>query len=84
MPVIDIAHQHLLTARALHQNKKQEGKAKFETLDWSGIVAGTRVAAGLDGFDSQKVVPPESRTIPSYAHSTTILACQHRPRRLEL
>jgi hypothetical protein len=24
-------------------------------LDWSGIIAGARVAAGLDGLDSQKV-----------------------------
>ncbi|KAG6845375.1 hypothetical protein H0H87_010484 [Tephrocybe sp. NHM501043] len=54
MPAIDVAHQHLLTARAIHQSKKQEGKAEFETLDWSGIVAGTRVAAGLDGLDSKK------------------------------
>ncbi|KNZ80621.1 hypothetical protein J132_04863 [Termitomyces sp. J132] len=55
MPVIDVAHQHLLTARAIHQSMKQEGKAVYETLDWSGIVAGTRVAAGLDGLDSRKV-----------------------------
>jgi len=55
MPVIDIAHQHLLTARAIHQSQKQECKAKFDTLDWSGMVAGVRVAAGLDGLDSQQV-----------------------------
>lgn len=55
MPVVDTAHQHLLTARAIHTSHKQEGKAVFDTLDWSGIIAGTRVAAGLDGFDSQKV-----------------------------
>lgn len=54
MPVVDTAHQHLLTARAIHTSHKQEGKAGFDTLDWSGIIAGTRVAAGLDGFDSQK------------------------------
>ncbi|KAG6895085.1 hypothetical protein C0992_003211 [Termitomyces sp. T32_za158] len=54
MPAIDVAHQHLLTARAIHQSMKQEGKAVYETLDWSGIVAGTRVAAGLDGLDSNK------------------------------
>lgn len=57
MPAIDVAHQHLLTARAIHQSMKQEGKAVYETLDWSGIVAGTRVAAGLDGLDSNKVIP---------------------------
>ncbi|PFH52283.1 hypothetical protein AMATHDRAFT_57330 [Amanita thiersii Skay4041] len=54
MPITDIAHQHLLTARALHKSDKQKGKAKFETLDWSGLLAGTRVAAGLNGFDSTK------------------------------
>jgi hypothetical protein len=55
MPAFDIAYQHLITARALHTAQKSEGKQVFETLDWSGIVAGTRVAAGLDGFDSAKV-----------------------------
>ncbi|KAJ7597428.1 NAD-P-binding protein [Mycena floridula] len=52
MPAIDIAHQHLITARALHEKNKLQGKEVVETLDWSGLVAGTRVAAGLDGFDS--------------------------------
>ena len=51
----DTAHQHLLTARALHDSKKIRGQQVFETLDWSSIVAGTRVASGLDGFDSKKV-----------------------------
>jgi len=54
MPAIDVAHQHLLSARALHQNQLQAGTAAFQNLDWSGIIAGVRVAAGLDGFDSQK------------------------------
>jgi len=52
MPVIDIAHQHLITARAIHEAKKLEGKEVYETLDWSGIIAGTRVAAGLNAFDN--------------------------------
>ena len=51
----DTAHQHLLTARALHAAKRAAGEPVFETLDWSSLVAGTRVAAGLDGFDSTKV-----------------------------
>lgn len=55
MPAIDIAHQHLLTARAIHAANKQAGIAIYDTLDWSGIIAGARVAAGLDGLDSQKV-----------------------------
>jgi hypothetical protein len=55
MPAIDVAHQHLLTARALHTAQKLEGKQEFEVLDWTAIVAGCRVGAGLDGLDSAKV-----------------------------
>lgn len=55
MPVIDAAHGHLLTARALNGNLQRKGTSRFETLDWSALIAGTRVAAGLDGFDSSKV-----------------------------
>ncbi|EKM61550.1 uncharacterized protein PHACADRAFT_248231 [Phanerochaete carnosa HHB-10118-sp] len=54
MPALDSAHQHLLTARALHDSKKLRGDSVFETLDWSSLVAGTRVASALDGFDSKK------------------------------
>lgn len=61
MPVIDSAHGHLLTARALHNNQKRKGTAQFGTLDWSAVIAGTRVAAGLDGFDSDKVSRPGTR-----------------------
>lgn len=64
MPVIDIAHQHLITARALHTAQKAEGKHHFETLDVSGLVAGARVAAGLDGFDSAKV--SNQSNVPCY------------------
>ncbi|KAF8588911.1 NAD-P-binding protein [Ramaria rubella] len=52
MPVIDIAHQHLLTAKAIHEAQGVE--TKYPVLDWSALVAGNRVAAGLDGFDSSK------------------------------
>jgi hypothetical protein len=54
MPVTDTAYQHLLTARALHSAQTVNGNQQFDTLDWSALVAGTRVAAGLDGFDSRK------------------------------
>jgi len=54
MAALDIAHQHLLTARSLHIEQKKKGTQVFDTLDWSSLVAGTRVAAGLDGFDSAK------------------------------
>lgn len=52
MPIVDIAHQHLLTARAIHAKQTAEGTAKHEVLDWSALVAGSRVAAGLPGLDS--------------------------------
>jgi hypothetical protein len=54
MPALDTAYQHLLTARALHSTQVLGGKQKFGILDCSAIVAATRVAAGLDGFDSGK------------------------------
>jgi len=54
MPALDSAHQHLLTARALHTAQGLRGEQVFQVLDWSSLVAGTRVAAGLDGFDSAK------------------------------
>ena len=55
LPAIDVAYQHLLTARALHRSAQQAGTTNLEVLDWSGMVAGARVAAGLDAFDSTKV-----------------------------
>ncbi|RXW11665.1 hypothetical protein EST38_g14189 [Candolleomyces aberdarensis] len=54
MPAIDVAHQHLITARAIHLKEKNEGKEVVSTLGWSGIIAGTRAGAGLDGFDRNK------------------------------
>ncbi|THH26608.1 hypothetical protein EUX98_g7577 [Antrodiella citrinella] len=62
MPSLDSAHQHLLTARAIHAAKSLRGEDVFATLDWSSLVAGTRVAAGLDPFDSamhDKVIPED-------------------------
>ena len=55
MPAIDVAHQHLITARALHTKDKMEGKAAVNVLDWSGIIAGARAGAGLSGFDRSQV-----------------------------
>ncbi|KAL1748956.1 NAD binding domain of 6-phosphogluconate dehydrogenase-domain-containing protein [Schizophyllum fasciatum] len=54
LPAIDVAYQHLLTARALHRSAQQAGTTNLDVLDWSGMVAGARVAAGLDAFDSTK------------------------------
>jgi hypothetical protein len=55
MPAIDNAHHHLLTARALHEAQARTGTTSFPVLDWSALIAGTRVAAGLDAFDGAKV-----------------------------
>ncbi|KAH9938436.1 uncharacterized protein B0H18DRAFT_1081104 [Fomitopsis serialis] len=52
MPMIDAAHNYRLTARAIHQEQKKRGEQEFDILDWSGLVAGTRVAAGMDAFSS--------------------------------
>lgn len=55
MPAIDTAHHNLLTARALHTAQARTGTTSFPVLDWSALIAGTRVAAGLDAFDGGKV-----------------------------
>ncbi|KAF8594646.1 NAD(P)-binding protein [Ceratobasidium sp. AG-I] len=47
MPIITTARDHMLTARA--QEKKP-----FKSLDWSALVSGNRLAAGLDAFDHRK------------------------------
>ncbi|KAI0275267.1 NAD-P-binding protein [Gloeopeniophorella convolvens] len=60
MPAVDTAYNHLLAARAIHQAQARTGSTEFPVLDWSALVAGTRVAAGLDAFDGEKhggVVP---------------------------
>jgi hypothetical protein len=54
MPAIDTAHHNLLTARALHAAQARTGSTSFPVLDWSALIAGTRVAAGLDAFDCAK------------------------------
>ena len=55
MPVVDIAHQHMLTARAGHISDTLQGTAKYETLDWSALVSGVRVTAGLAATGSGSV-----------------------------
>jgi len=50
MPVIDVAHQHFLTARAAHLAQQAKGESEFEVIDWSSLVAGSRLAAGMDAF----------------------------------
>ncbi|KAF9515880.1 hypothetical protein BS47DRAFT_1341483 [Hydnum rufescens UP504] len=54
VPTVDIAHQHLVTARALETSALSPSKPPFEILDWSALVSALRIAAGLPGFDSAK------------------------------
>jgi hypothetical protein len=74
MPVIDIAHQHMLTARAGHTSKKLQGTSKYETLDWSALVSGVRVAAGLAATGSGSVRHRQPQftvcRLPDCHHST--------------
>ena len=55
MPTVDTAHRNMLTARAIHANTKAAGVESYDLLDWSALIAGPRVAAGLDGLNSGKV-----------------------------
>jgi len=47
IPVIDLAHQHLITSRANGGVEK----------DWSSLVSGPRLAAGLKPFDGTPLGP---------------------------
>ncbi|KAF8140492.1 NAD(P)-binding protein [Boletus edulis] len=60
MPAVDIAHQRMITARSIHQEQKLAGTHKWDIIDWSALIAGSRVAAGMDPFDSNK----NTRVIP--------------------
>lgn len=53
-PAVENAFQHMLTARALHEAQERTGTTSFPVLDWSALIAGTRVAAGLDGLEGAK------------------------------
>jgi len=63
MPAVDIAHQRMITARSIHQEQKQAGAHKWEVIDWSAMIAGSRVATGMNPFDSNvestHVIPEE-------------------------
>jgi len=56
MPALDTAHHNLLTAHALHTAQARPGSTSFPVLDWSALIAGTCVTAGLDTFDSGTVL----------------------------
>ncbi|KAK4050930.1 hypothetical protein OIO90_004906 [Microbotryomycetes sp. JL221] len=50
VPVIDVAHRHLITARALG----------FQNKDWSVLVAGPRQAAGLSALTGKIPTPHDT------------------------
>ena len=53
-PAVENAFHHMLTARALHTAQERTGTTSFPVLDWSALIAGNRVAAGLDAFGETK------------------------------
>lgn len=55
MPAVDTAHQRMITARSIHQEQKLAGTHKWDIIDWSALIAGSRVAAGMDPFESNQV-----------------------------
>ncbi|EIW86945.1 NAD(P)-binding protein [Coniophora puteana RWD-64-598 SS2] len=57
MPAVDVAHQRMIAARAIFEAQKAAGTNKWDIIDWSALIAGSRVAAGLDPFDSSKGKP---------------------------
>ncbi|KAF8846141.1 NAD-P-binding protein [Paxillus ammoniavirescens] len=54
MPGVDIAHQRMVTARSIHQEQTIAGTHKWDVMDCSAMIAGSRVAAGLNPFDNSK------------------------------
>lgn len=52
MPTIDIAHQSLVTARSIHEHRKQTGSNRWDILDCSALIVSRRVSAGLEPFES--------------------------------
>ncbi|KAG9314152.1 NAD(P)-binding protein [Chiua virens] len=54
MPAVDIAHQRMITARSIHKEQKSAGTHKWDVIDWSAMIAGSRVAAGMAPFDCNK------------------------------
>lgn len=53
VPIIDTAHQHLVASRALGNAEKAQGKGPSGERDWSSLVAGQRISAGLPPFESR-------------------------------
>ncbi|OJA12331.1 hypothetical protein AZE42_02771 [Rhizopogon vesiculosus] len=52
MPAVDNAFRSLIGARAMYQAQGLAGTQRWDVLDWSALIASSRVAAGLNPFDS--------------------------------
>ncbi|KAG2360629.1 NAD(P)-binding protein [Suillus spraguei] len=50
---VDNTHRSLITARAIYQAQVVAGTQQWDILDWSSLIASSRVAAGLSPFDSK-------------------------------
>lgn len=54
MPAISNAHRSMITTRAIHQAQVVAGTQQWDIIDESALIASSRVAAGLNPFDSKK------------------------------
>jgi len=53
--VVDNAHRSLISARAMHQAQMAAGTQQWDILDGSAMITSSRVMAGLNPFNSNKV-----------------------------
>lgn len=54
MPAVSNAHRSMITTRAIHQAQVVAGTQQWDIIDESALIASSRVAAGLNPFDSKK------------------------------
>lgn len=54
MPAVGNALRSMITTRAIHQAQVVSGTQQWDIIDESALIASSRVAAGLNPFDSKK------------------------------
>lgn len=54
MPAVSNALRSMITTRAIHQAQVVAGTQQWDIIDESALIASSRVAAGLNPFDSKK------------------------------
>ncbi|KAG1908364.1 NAD(P)-binding protein [Suillus fuscotomentosus] len=52
--IVSNAHRSMITTRAIHQAQVVSGTQQWDIVDESALIASSRVAAGLDPFNSKK------------------------------